>query len=78
MAKLKMLRRSDPLVYSRGKLAKMFGCTTAFVGMVAPLMKSQCRATHKVLNEKHEQARKKWSEKHAMVKAIGAKRKELW
>ena len=78
IAKLKMLRRSDPLVYTRGKLAKMFGCTTTFVGMVAPLKKSQCRATHQVLNERHEEARRRWSEKHTIVKAIRAKRRELW
>jgi hypothetical protein len=78
MAKLKMLRRSDPVVYTRGKLAKMFGCTTTFVGMVAPLKKSQCRATHQVLNERHEEARRRWSEKHTIVKAIRAKRRELW
>ena len=78
IAKLKTLRRSDPLVYTRGKLAKMFGCTTTFVGMVAPLKKSQCRATHQVLNERHEEARRRWSEKHSIVKAIRAKRRELW
>jgi hypothetical protein len=56
----------------------MFGCSSTFVGMVAPLKKSQCRAMHKVLEEKHGKARERWSEKHQIVMAIRNKRKELW
>jgi hypothetical protein len=56
----------------------MFGCSPTFVGMVAPLKKSQCRAMHKVLEEKHEKARERWSEKHQIVMAIRRKRKDLW
>jgi hypothetical protein len=78
LARLKHLRRSDPLLYTRGRLAKMFGCSTTFIGMVAPLKKSQCRAMHKVLEEKHEKARERWSEKHQIVMEIRKKRKELW
>jgi hypothetical protein len=78
LARLKYLRRSDPFLYTRGKLAKMFGCSPTFVGMVAPLKKSQCRATHKVLEEQHEKAKARWSEKHQIVMEIRKKRKELW
>lgn len=78
LAKMKRLRRSDPALYTRGKLARMFGCSTTFVGMVAPLKKSQCRAIHKALEEKHERVREGWSEKHQIVMAIRKKRKELW
>ncbi|KAF9527575.1 mitochondrial ribosomal protein subunit L20-domain-containing protein [Crepidotus variabilis] len=78
LEKLQELRRSDPFKYSRAKLAEMFNCTPAFVGMVAPLTKSQCKSTHKVLGEKHERSRDKWSEKHSIVMAIRKKRKELW
>ena len=78
LARLKDLRRSDPVLYTRGKLAKMFGCSTTFVGMVAPLKKSQCRAMHKVLEGQHERARERWSEKHQIVMEIRKKRRELW
>jgi len=78
LSQLKELRRSDPKAYTRSKLAVQFGCTSAFVGMVAPLKGSQCKAAHKALNEKHEKAREKWSERHAVVTAVRAKRKDLW
>ena len=78
LARMKTLRRSDPALYTRGKLARMFGCSTTFVGMVAPLKKSQCRAVHKALQEKHESVRERWSEKHQIVMAIRKKRKDLW
>lgn len=78
MEKLKQLRRSDPFKYSRSQLAEMFKCTPAFVGMVAPLKKTQCKAAHRALNEKHERNREHWSEKHSVVMAIRKKRKELW
>lgn len=78
LSQLKELRRSDPKAYTRSKLAEQFGCTSAFVGMVAPLKGSQCKAAHKALNEKHEKARERWSERHAVVTAVRAKRKELW
>jgi len=78
LSQLKELRRSDPRTYTRSKLAEQFGCTSTFVGMVAPLKKSQCKAAHTTLNEKHEKSRERWSERHAVVMAIRAKRKELW
>lgn len=78
LARLKSLRRSDPTLYTRGKLAGMFGCSPTFVGMVAPLKKSQCRAMHKELERVHEKARGKWSEKHQIVMEIRKRRRELW
>ncbi|KAG6376945.1 hypothetical protein JVT61DRAFT_979 [Boletus reticuloceps] len=40
LEKLRALRRSDPNLYSCGKLAKMFGCRPSFVSQVAALPRS--------------------------------------
>ena len=76
--KLRKLRFSNPTVYSRGKLAKMFNCTQAFVAQMAALKKPQRKAMIRIRDQKHEKYREKWSEKHALVKAIRAKRREMW
>jgi len=76
--KMRHLRLSNPAVYSRGKLAKMFSCTQAFVAQMAALKKPLRKALIRIRNEKHEKYREKWSEKHALVKAIRLKRREMW
>jgi hypothetical protein len=76
--KMRHLRFSNPSVYSRGKLAKMFNCTQAFVAQWAALKKPQRKALIRIRDQRHERHREKWSEKHALVKAIRAKRREMW
>ena len=76
--KMRSLRLSNPAVYSRGKLAKMFNCTQAFVAQMVALKKPQRKALIRIRDQKHENHREKWSEKHALVKAIRAKRREMW
>lgn len=76
--KLRNLRFSNPTVYSRGRLAKMFNCTQAFVAQMAALKKPQRKALIRIRNQRHEKHREKWSERHALVKAIRAKRREMW
>jgi Mitochondrial ribosomal protein subunit L20 len=76
--KMRHLRFSNPTVYSRGKLAKMFNCTQAFVASMAALKKPQRKALIRIRDQRHEKYREKWSEKHALVKAIRAKRREMW
>ena len=78
LEKMRHLRLSNPAVYSRGKLAKMFNCTQAFVAQMAALKKPQRKALIRIRDQKHEKHREKWSEKHALVKAIRAKRREMW
>jgi len=78
LQKLRDLRHSDPVRYSRGKLAKMFNCTQTFVGQVAPLKKPLRKSLLKDRDAQHELARQKWSEKHSLVKAISKRRRELW
>ena len=76
--KMRHLRLSNPAVYSRGKLAKMFSCTQAFVAQMAALKKPQRKALIRIRDERHQRNREKWSEKHALVQAIRAKRREMW
>jgi len=78
IGKMRNLRLSNPTVYSRGKLAKMFNCTQAFVAQMAALKKPQRKALIRIRDERHERNREKWSEKHGLVKAIRAKRREMW
>ncbi|KAF9013445.1 mitochondrial ribosomal protein subunit L20-domain-containing protein [Cyathus striatus] len=78
IAKLRQLRLSDPEVYTRGKLAEMFGCTENFVGLVAALKKPKRKALLKTREEAHKLDRAKWNEKHTLVKEIRAKRRQLW
>ncbi len=76
--KIRELRTLNPEKYTRGKLAKRFKCTQNFVGLVAPLKGSTRKVILRARDEKHELRREKWSEKHAIVKAISKKRRELW
>ena len=78
VAKIRRLRRSNPAKYSRGKLAKTFGCTESFVAGIAALKKSQRTALIRTRDQKHAEAREKWSEKKSIVRAIRAKRREFW
>jgi len=78
LEKLRQLRYENPQVYTRGRLAKMFKCTQSFVGQVAALRQPARNAVLKVRDERHRLARERWSEKHSIVKAIAAKRRELW
>ncbi|TFK40620.1 mitochondrial ribosomal protein subunit L20-domain-containing protein [Crucibulum laeve] len=78
IVKIRQLRFSDPKTYSCTKLAKMFDCTTRFISLVAANKKSQRKALWKIREEGHAAARAKWSERHAIVKAIRAKRRLLW
>jgi Mitochondrial ribosomal protein subunit L20 len=78
VTKIRRLRLSNPTKYTRGKLAKMFGCTSSFVAGIAALKKPQRTALIRTRDEKHTEAREKWSEKKSMVRAIRVKRREFW
>ncbi|KAK2465211.1 hypothetical protein APHAL10511_002565 [Amanita phalloides] len=78
LEKIRHLRRSDPETYSRAKLAKMFGCTQTFVGAVAALKKSQRKRLVTKEEDRRERERAAWSEKKTVVRAIRAKRRDLW
>ena len=76
--KIRQLRRSDPETYTRSKLAQMFGCTQTFVGAVAGLKKSQRGSIIRKEETRREKEQASWSEKKSMVRAMRAKRRELW
>jgi hypothetical protein len=78
VAKIRQLRLSNPTEYSRGKLAKMFGCTESFVAAIAALKKPQRTALIRVRDQKHAEARGKWGERKSILRAISAKRREFW
>ncbi|KAF9018543.1 hypothetical protein BDZ89DRAFT_901853, partial [Hymenopellis radicata] len=76
--KIRELRRGNPEMYSRGKLAKMFKVSQNFVGLVASLKSSKRKALLKQRELLHETQRAKWSERHQLVMAIRKKRREFW
>jgi len=78
IAKMQEFRLSDPAKFTVGKLAKMFECTPHFVSLAAALKKPARKARLNVRDEEHAKNKEKWSERHATVKAIRAKRRELW
>jgi hypothetical protein len=78
IAKMKELRASDPETYSLRKLAAMFGCTKMYVAQNARIRTSQKTALWKKRDAEHEKYRERWSERHTLVKAVRAKRRELW
>lgn len=78
VAEIKRLRLSDPVKWTRGKIAKKFGCTQTFVGMIAAVKKPQRKQLVKAHDAIAAAAREKWSERHSIVRAIREKRRALW
>jgi len=75
---LRALRRSDPNLYSCGKLAKMFGCRPSFVSQVAALPRSMRRVYAKRQEAKVDAVKAGWGERKATVRAIRDKRRTFW
>ncbi|KAK1225125.1 hypothetical protein PQX77_011940 [Marasmius sp. AFHP31] len=78
VAKIRQLRLSDPGKYTRGRLAKEFGVTQSFVGMVAAVKKSTRKELVAKRDDFHAASRAKWSEKKKLVEDIRKKRKSFW
>ncbi|KIJ54410.1 hypothetical protein M422DRAFT_222020 [Sphaerobolus stellatus SS14] len=76
--KMKQLRAEDPLKWTQHKLAERFGCSAAFVSIVAPLSKLAQREALARRDEKHEEKKRSWGERKATIVAIRKKRKSLW
>ncbi|THH03785.1 hypothetical protein EW145_g6011 [Phellinidium pouzarii] len=75
---MRELRASDPVYYTRTRLAKEFKCSPFLVGQKVPLDKtSKTAALEKIYNE-HAQIREKWGEQKSMAVAIRKKRREFW
>jgi hypothetical protein len=75
---MRRLRLSDPHKYTRGVLARMFGCTNNFVGYVAALKRSQRKPIVAAREEAHERIRERWGAKKSLAKEIQQKRREFY
>ncbi|KAF8523203.1 mitochondrial ribosomal protein subunit L20-domain-containing protein [Gautieria morchelliformis] len=75
---IRRLRTADPIVHTRQKLAKQFGCSPAYIPMVAPLRKAETRKALARRDQEHEANRSRWGERKEMVVAIRKKRRSLW
>ncbi|KDQ62575.1 hypothetical protein JAAARDRAFT_149554 [Jaapia argillacea MUCL 33604] len=75
---IRYLRKTQPLLWTRSKLAKKFNCTENFVGMIARLENPVRKEVLKVRDEAHDEARSKWGHKKSLVRDIRKKRKEFW
>ncbi|KAG1310874.1 hypothetical protein G6F64_004238 [Rhizopus arrhizus] len=65
---IRQLRESDPTTWTRVKLAKKFGCSELFIGMVAPL-KNKNAVQEQVLDHGY---------RRQLIKENRQKRKALW
>ncbi|KAK7469110.1 hypothetical protein VKT23_003601 [Stygiomarasmius scandens] len=78
IAEIQRLRELDPVKHTRGALAKRFGVTQQFVGMIAGTKKSTRKALIRTRDTEHQANRDKWSDKRSLVVAIRKKRREHW
>lgn len=78
VARLRKLRAEDPVKWTRGRLAKEFGCTQSFVMHVAALKSSDRKKALTLREAEHEKARSTWGEKRSLVREIRKKRREFW
>ncbi|KAF3198381.1 hypothetical protein TWF106_004606 [Orbilia oligospora] len=72
--KIQQLRGQNPDVYTRNKLAKMFGCSEFFVGMVAPTTEDR----KKEMRKKEEGVRAGWGKIRSFAREERGRRRELW
>ena len=75
---IKSIRAENPTKWTQGRIAKRFGCTRDFVGLIAPLNTTQQRIALEARDNAHEAKRRGWGERKATYVAIRQKRKSLW
>jgi len=78
VAEIRRLRRSNPEEYTRGRLAKMFGCTQGFVAGVAALRKPLRKRMVRKREEEHGKARSQWGERKELVRETRRLRRGEW
>ncbi|KAF9267533.1 hypothetical protein L218DRAFT_693852 [Marasmius fiardii PR-910] len=78
VAKIRHLRLSKPEVYTRGRLAKEFGVTQRFVGLIAAVSKAKRKELVSQRDALHGEGRAKWSDKKRLVEDIRKKRRTFW
>ena len=78
LARIRQLRREDPKTWTRGRLAREFGCSPWFVGQVTSLKGPERRAALAERDREHAANREKWGERRSLNDDIRKKRKEFW
>lgn len=78
LAEIRKLRTANPDVWTRGALAKKFGTSQNFIGLVAALKKSKRKKANAKEEARHQAIRDNWTDRRAMVRDIREKRKEFW
>lgn len=78
IAKIRTLRREDPITWTRRRLAKEFDCTPWFVGKLVSLTGSDRRRALEQREKEHGADRAKWGERKSLQADIRKKRKEFW
>lgn len=74
MEEIRKLRREDPDVWTRDKLAKKFDCSNLFVGIVCEASPERKEAQKQIL----EAVKLKWGRRRRVAREDRAKRREIW
>ncbi|KAK2871806.1 hypothetical protein FQN49_002814 [Arthroderma sp. PD_2] len=71
---MRALRKSDPMLWSRNKLAERFGCSHLFVGMACEADPEKKAIQRQILSA----VQSRWGIKRTMAREDRELRKELW
>jgi hypothetical protein len=74
MEEMRRLRREDPDIWTRDKLAKKFDCSNLFVGIVCQASLERKEAQQQIL----EAVKLKWGRRRRVAREDRVKRRELW
>lgn len=74
MEEMRRLRREDPDIWTRDKLAKKFDCSNLFVGIVCQASLERKEAQQQIL----EAVKLKWGRRRRVATEDRVKRRELW
>ena len=74
MEEIRRLRRENPDVWTRDKLAKKFKCSNLFVGIVCEASPERKKSQQQIL----EAVKLKWGRRRRIAREDRAKRRELW
>jgi hypothetical protein len=75
---IRHLRTAQPSTFTRTALAKLYGVTPGFVGMVAPSKQPYRKAAHRAMDAEHAAQRETWGARKAMSVEVRRKRREFW
>ena len=76
--KMRELRASNPIFYTRTRLAKEFNCPPFLVAQKVPLDRKIKKEAIEKVELEHEEIRSKWGEQKSLAMAIKKKRREFW